>query len=158
RPTFRSPCRTARPFDLAARCGGDGGRSVSDPWGEGEAMTATRGSALEFLPEQLSLKALAAAAAHFQGCPLYLRATQTVSGKGPSTARLMLVGEVPGDQEDLQGLPFVGPAGKLLDQALHDAGLTRRQVYLTNAVKHFKWEPRGKRRLHKKPSARETNA
>lgn len=88
-------------------------------------------------------------------CPLYLIATQTVFGEGPVGARLMLVGEQPGDQEDLAGRPFVGPAGKMLDKALADAGVDRTQVYVTNVVKHFKNEPRGKRRLHKKPNRSE---
>jgi uracil-DNA glycosylase len=85
-------------------------------------------------------------------------ATQTVFGEGPATAELILIGETPGDQEDRQGRPFVGPAGRLLDEALTAAGLDRQSVYITNAVKHFKWEERGKRRLHKKPSAREQAA
>jgi uracil-DNA glycosylase len=85
-------------------------------------------------------------------CPLYRNATQTVFGEGPSRAKIMLVGEQPGDQEDLTGKPFVGPAGKILDRALADAGIDRRRVYVTNAVKHFKNEPRGKKRLHKKPN------
>ncbi|HEY6981045.1 UdgX family uracil-DNA binding protein [Reyranella sp.] len=85
-------------------------------------------------------------------CPLYRNATQTVFGEGPVGAALMLVGEQPGDQEDIAGHPFVGPAGKMLDRALVDAGIDRRQVYVTNAVKHFKNEPRGKKRLHKKPN------
>lgn len=91
-------------------------------------------------------------------CDLWSNATQAVPGVGPPTARIMLVGEQPGDQEDLAGLPFVGPAGKLLDEVLERAGLDRKSVYLTNAVKHFKWEPRGKRRLHKTPGQREINA
>lgn len=90
-------------------------------------------------------------------CPLYKGATQAVCGVGPVSARIMLVGEQPGDREDLEGEPFVGPAGMVLDQALEDAGLTRRKVYLTNAVKHFKNEPRGKRRLHKRPTAYEVD-
>ncbi len=85
-------------------------------------------------------------------CPLYRNATQTVFGEGPATARIMMVGEQPGDQEDLQGHPFVGPAGRELDKALEEVGLDRRKVYVTNAVKHFKNEPRGKRRLHKRPN------
>ena len=89
---------------------------------------------------------------------MYKRATQVVFGEGPRAARLMLVGEQPGDQEDRQGLPFVGPAGAVLDRALHDAGIIRADVYLTNAVKHFSWEPRGKRRLHKKPRMSEVKA
>lgn len=91
-------------------------------------------------------------------CPLWERATQAVQGEGPWNARLVLVGEQPGDEEDLQGRPFVGPAGRLLDQLLEEAGIDRNSVYLTNAVKHFKWEPRGKRRLHKSPSQREVAA
>ncbi len=93
-----------------------------------------------------------------QRCDLWRHATQAVLGEGPFTARLMLVGEQPGDEEDLRGHPFVGPAGRILDQALIEAGLTRSALYITNAVKHFKWEPRGKRRLHKKPDVREINA
>ena len=93
-----------------------------------------------------------------KNCPLWKRATQTVFGEGPVPAPLMLVGEQPGDQEDLSGRPFVGPAGKLLDSALERAGLDRTLAYVTNAVKHFKWEPLGNRRLHKKPTAREIAA
>jgi DNA polymerase len=91
-------------------------------------------------------------------CSLWRRATQPVAGTGPTPAELMLVGEQPGDAEDLQGRPFVGPAGKVLDRALAAAGLARDRVYVTNAVKHFKWEPRGKRRLHKTPAQREVEA
>ena len=91
-------------------------------------------------------------------CHLYKRATQTVFGEGPKTAPIMLVGEQPGDYEDVAGKPFVGPAGKIMDRALEDAGIDRKSVYVTNAVKHFKWEPRGKRRIHKKPNAREIAA
>jgi uracil-DNA glycosylase len=91
-------------------------------------------------------------------CPLFMNATQTVFGEGPRTAPVMLVGEQPGDQEDLQGKPFVGPAGRILDRALADAGVDRKRVYVTNAVKHFKFEQRGKRRLHKKPNAGEIDA
>src|SRR5262249_44354816 len=87
-------------------------------------------------------------------CDLWQHATQAVEGQGPQRARLMLVGEQPGHEEDLAGLPFVGPAGKLLDELLEESGLSRPQVFITNAVKHFKWEPRGKRRLHKKPDLR----
>ena len=93
-----------------------------------------------------------------KACDLYKTATQTVFGDGPSRAELMLVGEQPGDAEDLAGHPFVGPAGKLLDRALEQAGVDRRIVYVTNVVKHFKWEPRGKRRIHKKPNAAEVSA
>ena len=88
-------------------------------------------------------------------CPLYINATQTVFGEGPSNARIMLVGEQPGDREDLAGRPFVGPAGQLLDRSLEEAGIARDEIYLTNAVKHFKFEARGKRRLHKRPNRSE---
>jgi uracil-DNA glycosylase len=106
-----------------------------------------------FLPTRITLPSLRRAAADCRGCPLYLQATQTVFGEGPSSARLVLVGEQPGDQEDRAGHPFVGPAGKLLDRALAEAGLERKSVYVTNAVKHFNYEPRGKFRLHKRPPA-----
>src|SRR5436309_10393458 len=96
--------------------------------------------------KRLSLRALAEAARSCTACPLYKRATQTVFGEGPKNARLMLLGEQPGDQEDLAGKPFVGPAGRLLERALEKAGIDRNEVYVTNTVKHFKWEPRGKRR------------
>ena len=102
-----------------------------------------------------ALKALAAEAAGCTRCPLYKNATQTVFGEGPADAALMLIGEQPGDQEDLAGKPFVGPAGKMLDKALAEAGVDRTEVYVTNVVKHFKNEPRGKRRLHKKPNRSE---
>jgi uracil-DNA glycosylase len=115
-------------------------------------------SAADFLPDRLTLRTLREAAAHCRGCDLYRNATQTVFGEGARSAKVIFVGEVPGDQEDLQGKPFVGPAGTLLDQAIVDAGLSRDEVYITNAVKHFRWEPRGKRRLHKKPSSRQIAA
>ncbi len=102
------------------------------------------------------LKAIAKEARGCTRCPLYRNATQTVFGEGPARATLMLVGEQPGDQEDLAGRPFVGPAGKLLDRALTEAGIDRGRIYLTNAVKHFKNEPRGKKRLHKRPNRYET--
>jgi uracil-DNA glycosylase family protein len=105
-----------------------------------------------------SLSVLRKAARTCHDCPLWARATQTVFGEGSPHARVMLVGEQPGDQEDLQGHPFVGPAGQLLDRALQEAGVDRNTVYITNAVKHFKWEPRGKRRLHKTPAQREIEA
>jgi DNA polymerase len=105
-----------------------------------------------------AIKLLAAEAADCTRCPLYRNATQTVFGEGPADASLMLIGEQPGDQEDLQGRPFVGPAGKVLDKALEAAGLERDEIYITNAVKHFKNEPRGKRRLHKKPDTSEIDA
>ena len=102
-----------------------------------------------------SLKALRAAEAACTRCPLYRNATQVVPGEGPARARLMMVGEQPGDQEDRQGHPFVGPAGGMLAKALDEAGIDRDAVFVTNAVKHFKFEPRGKRRLHKRPNAHE---
>src|SRR5213592_5098013 len=107
--------------------------------------------ATPFLPERRSLKALREAAAGCRGCHLWRRATQTVFGEGGSRARVMLVGEQPGDREDVEGRPFVGPAGRILDDSLEKAGIDRRAVYVTNVVKHFKWEPRGKRRIHQKP-------
>ena len=109
-------------------------------------------------PDARSVTALREAAASCRGCDLWKDATQTVFGEGPSKAGLMLVGEQPGDQEDLQGKPFVGPAGRLLEKALEVAGIDRRQVYLTNAVKHFRWTRRGKRRLHEKPNAGQVQA
>jgi uracil-DNA glycosylase family protein len=115
-------------------------------------------SAVDFLPKTLSLKSLRKAAACCQGCDLYKHATQTVFGEGPRDAEIVLVGEVPGDQEDKQGKPFVGPAGRLLNEALDAIGLDRREVYVTNAVKHFKFEERGKRRMHKQPSRTEVVA
>jgi uracil-DNA glycosylase family protein len=106
----------------------------------------------------MTLEQLRAEARECQRCPLWQTGTQTVFGEGPEDAPLMLVGEVPGDQEDKEGRPFVGPAGRLLDRALEEAGIDRTAAYLTNAVKHFKWEPRGKRRIHAKPSWSETMA
>jgi uracil-DNA glycosylase len=108
-----------------------------------------------FVPPGAALEELRVAAQHCQGCDLYRNATQAVLGEGPSTASVVMVGEQPGDKEDLAGRPFVGPAGALLDRALEDAGIARSDVYVTNAVKHFKFEVRGKRRIHKKPSDRE---
>jgi uracil-DNA glycosylase len=110
------------------------------------------------MAKQRSLTALRKAAAGCRRCDLWKRGTQTVFGEGPSDARLMLVGEQPGDQEDLAGEPFVGPAGQLLRDALSEAGLNPAEVYLTNAVKHFKWEPRGKRRIHERPNREEVLA
>jgi len=115
-------------------------------------------SAADFLPPRLNLSALRKAAAHCRGCDLYKNATQTVFGEGPRSAHIILVGEVPGDEEDKRGKPFVGPAGRLLDESLDAAGIPRDDLYLTNAVKHFRWEPRGERRLHKKPTNRQIEA
>jgi DNA polymerase len=109
-------------------------------------------------PSRISLTRVREDAKDCQACDLYKQATQTVFGEGPARATLMLIGEQPGDVEDLSGHPFVGPAGHLLDRALADASIDRRDVYLTNAVKHFKFEPRGKRRIHKKPRASEIGA
>jgi DNA polymerase len=115
-------------------------------------------SAAEFFPTRKSLRAFRDAAADCQACDLWKRGTQTVFGKGPRRAEVFFVGEQPGNEEDLAGEPFVGPAGRLLDQALAEAGIDRAQTYVTNVVKHFKWEPRGKRRIHKKPNAGEIAA
>jgi len=126
--------------------------------GKVKPSKAVAPSAADYLPPRHDLASLRAAAGHCQGCPLYEHATQTVFGEGSRHARLLLVGEQPGDREDIEGHPFVGPAGLLLDRCLVEAGIDRDRVYVTNAVKHFKWEPRGKRRIHKKPSAREVAA
>src|SRR5438477_11583938 len=109
-------------------------------------------------PNSSSLSTVREAAKDCTACHLYKRATQTVFGEGPKSAPIMLVGEQPGDYEDVAGKPFVGPAGKIMDQALEEAGIDRKAVYVTNAVKHFKWEPRGKRRIHQKPNSREIAA
>lgn len=116
------------------------------------------GTAAELLPPRLTLPSLRDAAADCRACPLWRTGTQTVFGEGLRKADLMMVGEQPGDREDLAGKPFVGPAGHLLDQALEEAGIDRRNAYVTNVVKHFKWEARGKRRIHKKPNLSEITA
>ena len=115
-------------------------------------------SAAEFFPERKSLKAFREAAEDCRACDLWKRGTQTVFGEGTRRAEILFVGEQPGNEEDLTGKPFVGPAGKLFDNALEAAGIDRKQTYVTNVVKHFKWEPRGKRRIHKKPNAVEIAA
>ena len=128
---------------------------MSDPHvREGPVTTDEKGvpSARRLVPATSDLGLVRQAAATCTGCHLYLDATQTVFGEGQVGARVMMVGEQPGDKEDLAGAPFVGPAGKLLDTALVEAGIDRRTVYVTNAVKHFKWRPSGKRRLHEKPN------
>ena len=122
------------------------GRSADSPGAE------------SFLPERRSLGAFTRAVQDCRGCPLYLGATQAVFGEGPRDARLVMVGEQPGDQEDRQGHPFVGNAGRVLDDCLAEVGIPRERVWLTNAVKHFKFEQRGKRRIHKKPSQTEVQA
>jgi uracil-DNA glycosylase family protein len=113
---------------------------------------------VELLPPRPSLSAVRDISRGCKACDLYKRGTQTVFGEGPSKAEIMLVGEQPGDAEDLAGHPCVGPAGRLLDRALEEAGIERSRVYVTNVVKHFKWEPRGKRRIHAKPNAGEIGA
>jgi len=115
-------------------------------------------SAAEFLPEKRTLRVLEEASRTCRGCDLYKDATQTVFGEGRPSARLILVGEQPGEKEDLEGEPFVGPAGRLLDRALEEAGIDRGEAYVTNAVKHFKWKPRGSRRLHQTPRTGEIEA
>jgi uracil-DNA glycosylase family protein len=114
--------------------------------------------AARLVPNPANLKALRQAAAGCKACSLWERGTQTVFGEGAAHAKIMLVGEQPGNEEDLSGKPFVGPAGRLLDKALEQAGLDRTEAYVTNVVKHFKWEPRGKRRIHAKPNAAEIAA
>ena len=116
------------------------------------------GSAADFFPERKTLSAFRNAAADCKACDLWERGTQTVFGEGARRAEVVFVGEQPGNEEDLTSKPFVGPAGRLLDDALSEAGIDRAQTYVTNVVKHFKWEPRGKRRIHKKPNAREITA
>jgi uracil-DNA glycosylase len=117
----------------------------------------TENTAADFLPEDRSLRSLAQAVQRCEGCDLYRNATQAVFGEGTMRARVMLVGEQPGDREDAEGHPFVGPSGAVLDRGLEAAGITRADVYVTNLVKHFRWKPapRGKRRIHRKPDLRE---
>jgi len=119
---------------------------------------AASGTAAPLVPERPSLPKLRSAAAHCRACDLWERGTQTVFGEGGAHAEVVFVGEQPGNDEDLSGRPFVGPAGKLLDRALEAAGIDRTQVYVTNVVKHFKWVPQGKRRIHQKPNSREIAA
>jgi uracil-DNA glycosylase family protein len=114
--------------------------------------------ATPFLPEEKTLEKLREAAYRCAACDLYRTGTQTVFGEGPREAQVMFIGEQPGDYEDREGHPFVGPAGRVLDEALQEVGIDRSQVYVTNVVKHFKWTPRGKRRIHEKPNAREIAA
>ncbi|HEX4353567.1 MAG TPA: UdgX family uracil-DNA binding protein [Polyangiales bacterium] len=116
---------------------------------------ASEPGAAKYLPNKHTLPQLRDAARHCQGCKLFEHATQTVFGEGPAHARLLFIGEQPGNDEDLAGHPFVGPAGRIFDRALEAAEIDRRTSYVTNAVKHFKWEPRGKRRIHKKPTSGE---
>jgi DNA polymerase len=116
------------------------------------------GSAEEYFPDKLSLPQLQKAAAECKACDLWKRGTQTVFGAGSRRSKVLFVGEQPGNEEDLTGKPFIGPAGRLLNTALEEAGIDRVKTYVTNVVKHFKWEPRGKRRIHKKPNAQEIAA
>jgi DNA polymerase len=118
----------------------------------------THPSAFEFIPERPTVPKLWQAAQACTACDLYKNATQAVLGIGPRDAAAVFIGEQPGDQEDLAGKPFVGPAGKVLDDALAEAGIPREEIYVTNAVKHFKWEPRGKKRIHAKPTMGEVKA
>ena len=122
------------------------------------ADTDETGSAAALIPNESTLAELRDAAAECTACPLHRNATQTVFGEGPERAVLMFVGEQPGDSEDLAGHPFVGPAGRLLDRCIREAGLDRARAYVTNAVKHFKWVPRGTRRIHSKPNSMEIAA
>lgn len=115
-------------------------------------------TAADYIPARHTLPELARAAAGCRGCPLFEQATQVVFGEGLARARLMMVGEMPGNDEDLAGKPFVGPAGRILDQALEQANIERGDAYVTNVVKHFKWQPHGRRRLHKTPSLRDISA
>jgi uracil-DNA glycosylase len=122
------------------------------------ARRKSRDTAEDLIPEKPGLSSLKEAAADCRACDLWKRGTQTVFGEGGRRAKVMFIGEQPGNEEDLQGKPFVGPAGRLLDEALEQAGIDRRQAYVTNVVKHFKWEARGKRRIHKKPNSTEIEA
>jgi uracil-DNA glycosylase len=125
---------------------------------EQQSLLGGNGTASPLVPPHPTLERLRAAAARCTACPLHENATQTVVGEGPENAPVMFVGEQPGDREDVEGRPFVGPAGGLFDKALADAGLDRSRTYVTNAVKHFKWTPRGKRRIHQKPTWSEITA
>lgn len=121
-------------------------------------IKASESSAKDLIPPRASLMALKKAAADCRACDLWKKGTQTVFGEGARRVKVMFVGEQPGNEEDLTGKPFVGPAGRLFDNALDAAGIDRKQTYVTNVVKHFKWEPRGKRRIHKKPNSVEIAA
>jgi uracil-DNA glycosylase family protein len=119
---------------------------------------AKQDTARDLIPEKPTLSSLRKAAADCKACDLWERGTQTVFGEGTAHARIFLIGEQPGNEEDLKGRPFVGPAGRLLDKALEEVGIDRTEAYVTNVVKHFKWEPRGKLRIHKKPNSQEIEA
>jgi len=132
--------------------------TLFDQPGDASRTGETEGTAAAYLPERLSLSALREAARGCKACDLWKTGTQTVFGEGAKKSEVMLVGEQPGDYEDREGRPFVGPAGKLLDRALEEAGVDRRLAYVTNVVKHFKWQARGKRRIHQKPNWAEMTA
>ena len=132
-------------------------RKGSSPAGRQRSQDDS-GTAAPLVPPNPTIKRLQQAAQDCRACPLWKRGTQTVFGEGSRSAKVVFVGEQPGNDEDLAGKPFVGPAGKLLDKALIEAGIKRDEVYVTNVVKHFKWEPKGKRRIHKKPNGREIAA
>ena len=132
--------------------------TLFDQPGDASRTGETEGTAAAFLPERLSLSSLRERAAGCQACDLWKTGTQTVFGEGAKQSEVMLVGEQPGDYEDREGRPFVGPAGQLLDRALDEAGIDRRLAYVTNVVKHFKWQARGKRRIHQKPNWAEMTA
>lgn len=131
---------------------------IEEPAGRDRSQTKEAGTAAPLIPIRPTISKLQQAARGCQACPLWKTGTQTVFGEGARKAKVVFVGEQPGNDEDIAGKPFVGPAGKLLDKALVEAGINRDEVYVTNAVKHFKWEPKGKRRIHKKPNAREIAA
>src|SRR5947207_96927 len=131
---------------------------MANPARKISAMPKQTSAALSLIPPRPTLPSLQRAAAGCKACDLWKTGTQTVFGEGEQSSTVMFIGEQPGDREDLAGRPFVGPAGGLLDKALAEAGIDRTKVYVTNVVKHFKWEPRGKRRIHKKPNAAEINA
>ena len=126
--------------------------------GRGKRASVGTSTAPPFIPPKPTIERLQRAARDCRACPLWKTGTQTVFGEGSRTAQVVFVGEQPGNDEDVEGKPFVGPAGRLLDDALEKAGINRTEVYVTNAVKHFKWEPKGKRRIHKKPNSREISA
>jgi uracil-DNA glycosylase len=131
---------------------------IEEPGGRTRSQAGLRDTAAPLIPPRPSISKLQEAARGCQACPLWKTGTQTVFGEGSRHAKVVFIGEQPGNDEDIAGKPFVGPAGKLLDKALVEAGINRDEVYVTNTVKHFKWEPQGKRRIHKKPNAREIAA
>ena len=131
---------------------------IEEPRGHGRRANENAGTAAPLIPPRSTIAKLQEAARGCRACPLWKTGKQTVFGEGSRHAKVVFIGEQPGNDEDLAGKPFVGPAGKLLDKALGEAGIDRGEVYVTNVVKHFKWEPKGKRRIHKKPNAREIAA